>query len=50
MIEPGTRLRMIYAGGGGYGDPNTRDRSAIADDLRDGYVTPSAALADYGTK
>ena len=50
MIEPGTRLRMIYAGGGGYGDPKTRDRDAIADDLRDGYVTPSAALADYGTK
>lgn len=50
MIEPGTRLRMIYAGGGGYGDPKTRDRDAIADDLRDEYVTPSAALADYGTK
>ena len=50
MIEPGTRLRMIYAGGGGYGDPKTRDPDAIADDLRDGYVTSSAALTDYGTK
>lgn len=50
MIEPGMRLRMIYAGGGGYGDPKTRDPDAIADDLRDGYVTSSAALTDYGTK
>ena len=50
MIEPGTRLRMIYAGGGGYGDPKTRDPDAVAADLRDEYITPSAASADYGTK
>lgn len=49
-IAPGTRLRMIYAGGGGYGDPKTRDPDAVAADLRDEYITPSAARAEYGTK
>jgi N-methylhydantoinase B len=49
-IAPGTRLRMIYAGGGGYGDPKTRDPAAIGADLRDEYITPAAARAAYGTK
>jgi N-methylhydantoinase B len=49
-IAPGTRLRMIYAGGGGYGDPKTRDPAEVAADLRDEYITPAAARADYGTK
>ncbi len=50
IIAPGTRLRMVYAGGGGYGDPKTRDPDAVSADLRDEYITPSAARADYGTK
>jgi N-methylhydantoinase B len=41
---------MIYAGGGGYGDPKTRDPNAVAADLRDEYITPAAARAEYGTK
>src|SRR5262245_27103079 len=49
-ISPGTRLRMIYAGGGGYGDPKSRDRQSLAQDLRDEYVTPAAARAQYGAK
>jgi N-methylhydantoinase B len=49
-IAPGTRLRMIYAGGGGYGDPKTRDPDAVAADLRDEYITPAVARAEYGTK
>jgi N-methylhydantoinase B len=46
-VAPGTRVRMIYAGGGGYGDPTARDPAALEDDLRDGYVTPAAARAQY---
>ncbi len=50
MIAPGSRLRMIYAGGGGYGDPKTRDRAAVESDLRDGYITAAAAQKFYGVK
>jgi N-methylhydantoinase B len=41
---------MIYAGGGGYGDPRERDPEAVASDLRDEYITPAAARTHYGTK
>src|SRR5262249_1817453 len=47
-VAPGTRVRMVYAGGGGYGDPTARDRAALENDLRDGYVTPAAARAQDG--
>jgi N-methylhydantoinase B len=47
-VAPGTRLRMCYAGGGGYGDPKSRDRAAVERDLRDEYITPAAARAHYG--
>ena len=49
-IAPGTRLRMIYAGGGGYGDPKARDPDAVARDLRDEYITPAAAHTSYGAE
>ena len=49
-VAPGTRLRMIYAGGGGYGDPKSRDPDALARDLRDGYVSADAARNEYGAK
>jgi 5-oxoprolinase (ATP-hydrolysing)/N-methylhydantoinase A len=35
-------------GGAGYGDPRERSLAAIAADLADGYVTPDAAVRDYG--
>jgi N-methylhydantoinase B len=47
-VAPGTRVRMVYAGGGGYGNPVARDRAALENDLRDGYVTPAAARDQYG--
>lgn len=49
-VAPGTKLRMVYAGGGGYGDPKNRDLEAVNWDLRNGYVTPDAARKDYGVK
>jgi N-methylhydantoinase B len=48
-VAPGTRLRMVYAGGGGYGDPKERDAAAVEDDLRNGYITAGAARRDYGS-
>jgi N-methylhydantoinase B len=35
-------------GGGGYGDPKLRPRSAVRNDVRRGYVSRESALRDYG--
>ncbi|HUB47677.1 MAG TPA: hydantoinase B/oxoprolinase family protein, partial [Acetobacteraceae bacterium] len=35
-------------GGGGWGDPTTRDRALLERDLHDGLVTPAGAERDYG--
>jgi N-methylhydantoinase B len=47
-VAPGRRVKLLYPGGGGFGDPRQRDRAAIEADLRDGYVTANAAKRDYG--
>ena len=47
-LEPGTLVHLQSAGGGGYGDPGARDPAAIADDIRNGYVTEDGAKAEYG--
>jgi len=47
-MEAGDRLIFSTAGGGGWGDPRTRERQAIIDDLRAGYVSREAARRDYG--
>jgi N-methylhydantoinase B len=47
-MEAGDRLTFSTAGGGGWGDPMTRPRQAIEDDLRAGLISPEAARRDYG--
>ena len=47
-IGPGMRLHMVYAGGGGYGNPVKRDRASVRDDVKNGYVSAKAAKRDYG--
>jgi N-methylhydantoinase B len=47
-VNPGQRVILLYAGGGGYGDPKRRDRDAVRADLRDGYISADAARRDYG--
>jgi N-methylhydantoinase B len=47
-MQTGDRLIFSTAGGGGWGDPRTRDRKAIAADVHAGYVSPEAARRDYG--
>jgi N-methylhydantoinase B len=39
---------MTWQGGGGYGDPLTRDPEAVAQDLREQKITTDAATAVYG--
>ena len=47
-LEAGDRVTFYTGGGGGWGDPRERDRAAIEEDLRKGFITPAAAQADYG--
>jgi N-methylhydantoinase B len=35
-------------GGGGFGDPHTRDPARVAHDVRNGFVSVEAAARDYG--
>lgn len=49
-IKRGQRLLVVTAGGGGYGDPRRRDRSAIMADLAEGFVSIERAKEDYGFK
>jgi N-methylhydantoinase B len=37
-------------GGGGYGDPRTRDSEAVRRDVRAGFVSPAAAEKLYGVR
>ena len=43
-------VRMVEAGGGGYGDPRERDTQKVLEDVRQGFVSPEGALRDYGVK
>ena len=47
-VDAGRRVTLLYAGGGGFGDPRTRNRDAVKSDLRDGYISELAAKRDYG--
>ena len=48
-IAPGQRMRIVEAGGAGFGDPKTRTPSAIAEDVAQGYVSAEMARAKYGS-
>ena len=48
MVHSGERLIVETAGGGGYGDPNGRDRQSVQDDLRNRKVSERSAMNDYG--
>ena len=47
-FEPGDRIRLTTPGGGGYGEPRERERDAVREDLREGYVSAAAACRFYG--
>ena len=44
----GDLVRICTAGGGGWGDPLEREAGLVLDDVKDGFVSPQAALDDYG--
>ncbi len=47
LIAPGQSVTIRFAGGGGYGPAAERSPAAIAEDVRQGLVTPEAAARDY---
>jgi N-methylhydantoinase B len=47
-VLTGDGVVMEMPGGGGLGDPLTREPGRVADDVRDGFVSRQAALKDYG--
>jgi len=47
IIPDGDRLILQLAGGGGMGDPTTRDAELVARDVRDGIVSAASARANY---
>ncbi|REJ37744.1 MAG: 5-oxoprolinase [Bacillota bacterium] len=44
----GGTITNLPGGGGGWGDPFTRDPEKVRDDVRSGYVSVEAARRDYG--
>lgn len=47
-LAAGTVISLRTPGGGGYGDPLTRDPIRVLDDVLDGFVSIGAARAQYG--
>jgi N-methylhydantoinase B len=47
-VPAGTVIRHEQAGGGGWGDPLDRDLAALAEDLREGKITPAFAARHHG--
>ncbi|MFH0727254.1 MAG: hydantoinase B/oxoprolinase family protein [Pseudomonadota bacterium] len=47
-LQPGDVVTMGAAGGGGFGDPLTRDPQLVLNDVMDGYVTVQEAEVEYG--
>jgi N-methylhydantoinase B/oxoprolinase/acetone carboxylase alpha subunit len=47
-LQPGEELVLRLAGGGGYGDPLSRDVEKVESDVQNGFVSEGAAAERYG--
>jgi N-methylhydantoinase B len=47
-IRRGDVFRHVLAGAGGWGDPLERDPAAVLRDVRNEFLSPAKAAADYG--
>jgi N-methylhydantoinase B len=47
-IAPDGQVVLALPGGGGYGASAMRDPARVLDDVVNGYVSPAAALEQYG--
>jgi N-methylhydantoinase B len=50
LLKSGDIIRFERSGGAGFGDPLTRARESVAEDVRNGYVSSEAAMQVYGLK
>jgi N-methylhydantoinase B len=48
MVPAGDRLVVMTPGGGGFGEPRSRDRAAVKADLEAGLISPENAREIYG--
>jgi N-methylhydantoinase B len=48
LLKAGDVIRFERSGGAGFGDPLRRARDAVADDVRNGYISRDAAREVYG--
>jgi N-methylhydantoinase B len=48
VLRPGERIISVSSGGGGYGDPRTRDSERVARDVRERWITAERARDVYG--
>jgi N-methylhydantoinase B len=48
QLKRGDLLRLMTCGGGGWGDPFSRDPLLVHQDMARGFVSVSGALKDYG--
>ena len=46
-LYPGDKVHFQVSGGGGYGDPKSREPQRVARDVAEGYVTQEGARRDY---
>ena len=47
-LQSGDILSVRMPGGGGLGDPLSRDSDLVRNDVIDGYVSPERARSEYG--
>jgi len=47
-IPDGTIYKQIASGGGGYGDPQERDKNKVIEDVKNEICSPEKAKKDYG--
>ncbi|TRZ56192.1 MAG: hydantoinase B/oxoprolinase family protein [Rhodocyclaceae bacterium] len=47
-VPKGTVYHQVASGGGGYGDPKKRDRKLLAEEVRNGVISPAKAKELYG--
>ena len=47
-IKKGHQIRLATPGGGGFGNPLSRDAKLVQEEVKQGYLTPSAAKEHYG--
>jgi N-methylhydantoinase B len=48
QLKGGDLLRLMTCGGGGWGDPFSRDPMLVRQDVARGFVSARGALEDYG--